>query len=69
MDSNKENDTTLTLRHSSRVSQQPFCLQDHHCYSVVAAIHEPSTFREAEGDPNWQKAMQDELHALHKTHT
>ena len=69
VDSNEENDTTLTLRRSSQVSRQPSHLQDYHCYSVVAAIHEPSTFREAQGDPNWQKAMQAELHALHKTHT
>ena len=61
VDSNEENDTTLTLRRSSRVSQQPSHLQDYHCYSVVAAIHEPNTFWEAQGDPNWQQAMQDEL--------
>ena len=64
VDSNAENNTTLTLRRSSQVSQQPSHLHDYHCHSVVAAIHEPGTFREAQGDP-----MQDELHALHKTHT
>ena len=36
---------------------------------MVAAIHEPSTFREAQGDPKWQNVMKNELHALHKTHT
>lgn len=61
--------TTSTLRRSSPVSHPLAYLQDYQCYSVLATIHEPQTFKEAQYDPKWQNAMQEELEALHKTHT
>lgn len=61
--------TMPTVRRSSRVSHQPAYLQDYHCYSAIATVHEPRTFKEARLDPDWQKAMQEELEALQKTHT
>ena len=39
--------TTSPVRCSSRVSHPPNCLQDYQCYSVVATIHEPQTFKDA----------------------
>ena len=35
----------------------------------MATIHEPQAFKEAQHDPQWQNAMQEELEALHTTHT
>jgi hypothetical protein len=56
-------------RHSNRVRVPPAHLHDYHCFSVLATLHEPHSYREASSYPLWQKAMSDELHALSKTHT
>jgi len=62
--------TSPIVRRSSQVSHQPTYVQDYHCYSIIAAAtHEPQIFKEAQNDPNWQKAMQEELEALDKMHT
>jgi len=61
--------TNPVLPHLSQVSQQPTYLQDYDCYSLVSIIYEPHTLKEAKNDPNWQKAMQEEVEGLHKTHT
>jgi hypothetical protein len=56
-------------RRSDRVRAPPAHLHDYHCFSVLASLHEPHSYREASADPLWQKAMSDELDALSKTHT
>jgi len=61
--------TTPIIRRSSQVSHQPAYLQDCHCYSAIATDHDPRTFKEAQNNPAWEKAMQEELEALQKTHT
>jgi len=58
-----------TPRRSTRVRELPHYLTDYHCYSTIATIHEPSSYREASTDPLWQQAMNEEIHALEKTHT
>ena len=67
--SNLSASTPSPIRRSSRVSHPPAYLHDYRCHSVVATIHEPQTFKDAQHDPKWQTAMQEELKALHKTHT
>jgi hypothetical protein len=52
-----------------RVRAPPAHLHDYHCFSVLATLHEPHSYREASADPLWQKAMSNELDALSKTHT
>ena len=39
---------------------------DFHCYCTLATLHELHTYREANTDSLSQKAMSDELDALHK---
>jgi hypothetical protein len=56
-------------RRSDRVRAPPAHLHDYHCFSILATLHEPHSYREASVDPLWQKAMSDELDALSKTHT
>jgi hypothetical protein len=56
-------------RRSDRVRAPPAHLHDYHCFSVLATLHEPHSYREASADPLWQKAMSDELDDLSKTHT
>ncbi|GLT64262.1 hypothetical protein SLA2020_367660 [Shorea laevis] len=56
-------------RRSTRVKALPSHLHDYHCYSAIATLHEPHSFREASTDPLWQQAMSEELTALTKTHT
>ena len=56
-------------RHSTRVRSIPAHLLDYHCYTALATLHEPQTFREASTDPLWQIAMKEEIDALTKNHT
>ncbi|RVW80523.1 Retrovirus-related Pol polyprotein from transposon TNT 1-94 [Vitis vinifera] len=56
-------------RHSTRVRSIPPHLLDYHCYTALATLHEPQTYREASTDPLWQIAMIEELDALTKNHT
>ncbi|RVX04557.1 Retrovirus-related Pol polyprotein from transposon TNT 1-94 [Vitis vinifera] len=56
-------------RHSTRVRSIPSHLLDYHCYTALATLHEPQTYREAFTDPLWQIAMKEELDALTKNHT
>ncbi|RVW36460.1 Retrovirus-related Pol polyprotein from transposon TNT 1-94 [Vitis vinifera] len=56
-------------RHSTRVRSIPPHLLDDHCYTALATLHEPRTYREASTDPLWQIAMKEELDALNKNHT
>ena len=57
------------LRRSHRVTTLPSHLHDFHCFSALASLQEPQTFREASSNPLWQQAMKEELDALHKTGT
>uniref|UniRef100_A0A7N2LS35 Integrase catalytic domain-containing protein n=1 Tax=Quercus lobata TaxID=97700 RepID=A0A7N2LS35_QUELO len=56
-------------RHSTRVRSIPAHLLDYHCYTALATLHEPHTYREASTNPLWQIAMKEELDALSKNHT
>ncbi|WKA06381.1 hypothetical protein VitviT2T_024283 [Vitis vinifera] len=56
-------------RHSTRVRSIPPHLLNYHCYTALATLHEPQTYREASTDPLWQIAMKEELDALTKNHT
>ncbi|RVW71923.1 Retrovirus-related Pol polyprotein from transposon TNT 1-94 [Vitis vinifera] len=56
-------------RYSTRVRSIPPHLLDYHCYTALATLHEPQTYREASTDPLWKIAMKEELDALTKTHT
>ena len=53
----------------TRVTAFPSHLRDYHCYSALATLHEPHSFREDHTNPLWQNAMSEELNALSKTHT
>jgi hypothetical protein len=54
---------------STRVTTLPSHLCDYHCYSALATLHEPHSFREAHTNPLWQNAMSKKLNTLSKTHT
>ena len=54
---------------STWVRSIPAHLFDYHCYTALAALHEPQTYREASTDSLWQIAMKEELDALSKNHT
>jgi hypothetical protein len=56
-------------RRSTQVTTLHSHLRDYHCYSALATLHEPRSFREAHTNPFWQNAMSEELNALSKTHT
>uniref|UniRef100_A0A2N9HHI0 Reverse transcriptase Ty1/copia-type domain-containing protein n=1 Tax=Fagus sylvatica TaxID=28930 RepID=A0A2N9HHI0_FAGSY len=58
-----------TLRRSSRVTTLPSHLRDFHCYTALATLHEPHSYREASSNPLWQAAMAEELDALSRTRT
>ena len=60
---------TTTLRHSSRVTSLPSHLRDFHCYTTLATLHEPHSYREASSNPLWQAAMTEELDALSRNRT
>ena len=53
----------------TRVTSIPSHLRDYYCYSVTQIPYEPCSYREAQTNPLWQQAMNDELQALAKTHT
>ena len=57
------------LRRSHRVTTLPSHLRDFHCFSALAYLQEPQSFREASSNPLWQQAMKEELDALHNTGT
>ena len=40
-------------RHSTRVKSIPAHLLDYHCYTALATLHEPHTYREASTDLLW----------------
>ena len=56
-------------RHSTRVRSIPAHLLDYHCYTALATLHEPHTYREASTNPLWQITMKEELDALSKNYT
>ena len=56
-------------RHLTRVRSIPIHLLDYHCYTALATLHEPQTYREASTDPLWQIAMKEELDTLSRNHT
>ena len=56
-------------RRSTRVRSIPAHLLDYHCYTALATLYEPHTFREASIDPLWQIAMKEELDTLSNNHT
>ena len=55
--------------HLTRVRSISAHLLDYHCYTALATLYEPHTYREASTDPLWQIAMKEELDALFKNHT
>ena len=55
--------------HLTRVRSIHVHLLDYHCYTALATLREPHTYREASIDPLWQIAMKEELDALSKNHT
>ena len=55
--------------HSTWVRSIPTHLLDYHCYTALATLPEPQTYRKASTDPLWQIAMKEELDALTKNHT
>ncbi|KAL0551660.1 hypothetical protein IC582_010749 [Cucumis melo] len=55
-------------RRSTRVREPLIHLQDYHCFFTIISLVEPTSYQEASTDPLWQKAMNDELQALEKTH-
>jgi hypothetical protein len=58
-----------TLCRSSRVTSLPSHLCDFHCYTVLATLHEPHSYREASFKPLWQAVMTEELDTLSRNHT
>ena len=65
----KDHAQDIPPRHSTRERSIPAHLLDYHCYTALATLHEPHTYREASTDPLWQIAMKEELDALSKNHT
>jgi len=55
--------------HLTRVRSILTHLLDYHCYTILATLHEPHTYRKASTDPLWQITMKEELDALSKNHT
>ena len=55
--------------HLTRIRSILAHLLDYHCYTALATLHEPHTYREAFTNPLWQIAMKEELDALSKNHT
>uniref|UniRef100_A0A2N9HLK9 Uncharacterized protein n=1 Tax=Fagus sylvatica TaxID=28930 RepID=A0A2N9HLK9_FAGSY len=60
---------TTTLHRSSRVTSLLSHLRDFHCYTALATLHEPHSYREAFSNPLWQAAMTEELDALSRNCT
>ena len=62
----------LTIMHKTfhdHAQDVPTHLLDYHCYTALATLHEPHTYREASTNLLWQIAMKEELDALSKNHT
>ena len=59
----------IPSRHSTRVRSILAHLLDYHCYTALATLHEPHTYREASTDPLWQIAIKEEFDALSKNPT
>ena len=64
-----ESPPATPLRRSTRVREPPPHLTDYHCFSTIVSLVEPTSYQEASINPVWQKAMDEELQALEKTHT
>ncbi|KAA0045086.1 retrotransposon protein [Cucumis melo var. makuwa] len=61
---------SLVLNLSSQIHLLTFFLSSpYHCFFAIVSLVEPTSYQEASTDPLWQKAMNDELQALEKTHT
>ena len=60
---------TTTFCRSSRVTSLPSHLCDFHCYTALATLHEPHSYRKASSNPLWQAAMTEELDALSRNCT
>ncbi|TYK09620.1 Retrovirus-related Pol polyprotein from transposon TNT 1-94 [Cucumis melo var. makuwa] len=57
-------------RRSTRVREPLIHLQDYHCFSNIVSLVEPTSYQETSTEYSLcQKAMNDELQALEKTHT
>ena len=56
-------------RHLTQVRSISAHLLNYHCYSTLATLHEPYTYRKASTNPLWQIAIKEELDALSKNHT
>ena len=54
---------------SHRVTTLLSHIRDFQCFSTLASLQEPQTFREVSSNPLWQQAMKEELDELHKTGT
>ena len=61
--------TGPNLHYSTKVSTHSPYLIDYHCSFAFVTLFKPHTYHEAHIDPICQKAMYDELDALHKNHT
>ena len=59
----------ITPRHLTRIRSFSTHLLDYHCYTALATLHEPHTYRKASTNPLWQIAIKEELDALSKNHT
>ncbi|KAI3664859.1 hypothetical protein L6452_43468 [Arctium lappa] len=57
------------VRRSDRVRQVPSHLRDYHVYVTLLSNHEPTSYKEASSNSDWQKAMDEELQALDKAQT
>ena len=55
--------------HSTRVRSISAHLLDYHCYTALATLHMPHTYREVSTDPLWQTAIKEELDASFENHT
>ena len=64
-----ESPPATPLRRSTRVREPPTHLTDYHCFSTIVSLVEPTSYQEASTNPVWQKAIDEELQALEKTHT
>ena len=55
--------------HSTRVRSNPAYLLNYHCYTALATLDKPHTYREASTNLLWQIVMKKKLDALSKNHT
>ncbi|KAI3703060.1 hypothetical protein L6452_28815 [Arctium lappa] len=64
-----ETTQSQNVRRSERVRQVPSHLRDYHVYATLLSNHEPTSYKEASSNSDWQKAMDEELQALDKAQT